>query len=99
MLDKVNEFIRDISRTKYLVSFGSEKFDAIFNRFRCLIESKVGVTYAAFSNYAKIKIDSDDDLLLEKALTMYNVAMLIKSFQPALMLIFLEKRFYQLAKN
>ena len=79
MLDKVNEFIRDIARTKYLVLFSSEQFDDIFNRFRCLIELEVGVTYVAFSNYAKIKIDSDDDLLLEKSLTMHNVVMLIKS--------------------
>ena len=79
MLDKVNEFIRDIARTKYLVLFSSEQFDDIFNRFRCLIELEVGVTYVAFSNYAKIKIDSDDDLLLEEALTMHNVFMLIKS--------------------
>ena len=79
MLDKVNEFIRDIARSKYLVLFSSEQFDDIFNRFRCLIELEVGVKYVAFSNYAKIKIDSDDDLLLEKALTMHNVVMLIKS--------------------
>ena len=32
-----------------------------------------------FHNYAKIKIDSDDDLPLENTLVMHNVVMLIKS--------------------
>ena len=36
--------------------------------------------YICFSHdYAKIKIDLDDDLPLERTLTMYNVVMLVKS--------------------
>ena len=32
-----------------------------------------------FQNYLKIKINSDDDLLLEKTLNMHNAVILIKS--------------------
>ena len=32
--DKVNEFIRGYDGTRYLVLFGGEKFDLIYNRIR-----------------------------------------------------------------
>ena len=34
MFDKVDEFIRDYNGTKYLLSLGSEKYNAIFNSIR-----------------------------------------------------------------
>ena len=43
--DKVNEFIRVYDGTRYLVLFGSEKYDAIYNRIRYLISQKSGITY------------------------------------------------------
>ena len=46
---------------------------------RYLIVLKNGITDLFSNNYAKLKIDSHDDLLLEKILTLYNVVMLIKS--------------------
>ena len=36
------------------------------------------MTYVFSHNYAKIKIDSDDDLPLEKTVTLHNVVILIK---------------------
>ena len=73
MLDKVDEFIWDYDDTKYLILFGSEKYDTIFdrNRFdrnRHLIGVKSGITYADFHNYAKFKTDSDDNLPLKETL-------------------------------
>ena len=66
MFNKVDGFIRDYDGTKYLVLFSPEKYDAIFDRIRYFIELKNCITYVDSHNYAKIKIDSDDDLHLKK---------------------------------
>ena len=39
-LDKWNQ----INGTRYLVLFGKEKYDYIYNRIRCLIRVKSGIT-------------------------------------------------------
>ena len=68
------------------------------------IVKKSGITYVFSHNYAKIKIDSYDSLPLEKALTLHNVIILIKSVLKKnqnhyyYYIIFLEKCSYQLAK-
>ena len=59
MFNKVDGFMRDYHGTKYLLSFGPEKYDAIYNRIWYLIRLKSGITYAFSHNSAKIKIDSD----------------------------------------
>ena len=66
MCDKVDGFIRDYDETKYLVLSGLETFNAICDRIRYLIGIKNGITYVFSHNYAKFKIDLDDDLPLEK---------------------------------
>ena len=75
--DKIDGFIRIYDGTKYLVLFGSGKYDFIYNR---LIIVKSGITYVISHNYAKIKVDSYDSLPLEKTMTFHNVIKLIKSF-------------------
>ena len=62
-------------------SFGSEKYDAIYNRIRYLINQKIGITYVLLHNYARIKISSYDFLTLVKTLTTDNVIILIKSLR------------------
>ena len=79
IFDKVDGFIRDYGGTKYLVLFGPEKYDAILDRIRYFIKLKSGISYIVSHNYPIIKIDSDDDLPLEKTLAVHNFAMLIKS--------------------
>ena len=59
--DKIDGFIRVYDGTKYLVLFGSERFDCIYRRIRYLLGGKWGITYLVFHYYAKIKIDSSDD--------------------------------------
>ena len=54
-----------------------KKYDIIFDRIRHLVGLKIGVPYVNCFNYSKIKIDSDDDLSLEK--TLHNVVILITS--------------------
>ena len=65
MFNKVDEFIRVYDGTRYLVLFGPEKYDAIYNRIKYVISQKNGITFVFSHNYAKIKIDSYDFLPLE----------------------------------
>ena len=78
--NKVDGFIRVYDGTRYLVLFGAEKDDAIYNRIKYFISQKSGITYVFSHNYARIKIDSYNSLPLEKRLTLHNVLILIKSF-------------------
>ena len=70
--DEVDGFIRVYDGTRYLTLFGSEIYDAIYNRIRYFISPKSDIKYVFFHNYAKIEIDSDDSLPLEKTLTFQN---------------------------
>ena len=69
----VEGFIRIYDETRYLVLFGPEKYDAIYNRIRYLYVKKNGVTYVFSLNFRRIKIYSYDSLPLEKTSTFYNV--------------------------
>ena len=63
---KVDGFIRVYDGTRYVVLFGPEKHDVIFNRIRYLLSQKSGITYVLSHNYARTKIDSYDILPLKK---------------------------------
>ena len=67
MFDKINGFIRVYDGTRYLVLFGPEKYDVIFNRLRYLTGVTSGITYVIFYYYAEIKVDSYDSFLLKKS--------------------------------
>ena len=77
MLDKVNGFVREYNGDKHLALFCPEKCNANFNRIRYLIGLKCSIICIDPHNYSRIKMDSDDDLPLEKTSTLYNVAILI----------------------
>ena len=66
MFDKLDGFIRDYDGTKYLVLFSTEKYDVTFDWDKYLIGLKSRIKYVSSHNYAKIKIDSDDDFPFEK---------------------------------
>ena len=53
---------------RYLVSFGDEKYDFIYNSIRYLKEVKSSITYVISHNYSKIEVQSNDSLPLEKML-------------------------------
>ena len=78
VFDKVYRFITDYDGNKYLVLFRPEKHNVIFDRIGYVIGMKSGATYVFSHNYTKIKIYSDDDLNLEKGLTMHHVVILVK---------------------
>ena len=77
--DKIDGFVRVYDGTKYLVLFGPEKYDAIYNRIRYLINQRSGITYVISHNYVILKVNLYDSLLPEKILTLHNGIMLIKS--------------------
>ena len=69
--DKIDGFFRVHGGNRYLVLYGPEKYNVIYNRIRCLISQKSSITYVFSYNYARIKIDSYDSLPLEKILTVH----------------------------
>ena len=64
--NKRDGFIKVYNITTYLVLFGAEKYDSIYNRIRYLIGAKSGITYVFSHNYARIKVSSYDSLTLKK---------------------------------
>ena len=77
--DKIDGFIRIYDGTRHLLLFGSEKYNAIYNRIRYLISLKSSITHVFSHCYAKIKVDSYDSLPIEKGLNLHNVIILSKS--------------------
>ena len=103
-LIKVDRFIKVYDGTRYLILFGTEKYDVIYIRIRYLISEKSAITYVYSYNGAIFKIDSFDSLPLERTLTLDTVVILIKSVfnknkNDYYYNIFLEKSFYQLAEK
>ena len=102
--DKIDGLMRVYDGTSYLTLFGSEKYDAIYDRIRYLISLKSGITYIFSHDLTKIKVDSYDSLPIENILTLHNVVILIKSVlnkdkNPYYYKIFLEQYSNQLAKK
>ena len=56
--DKIDTFIRIYDGARCLTLFGSEKYNFIYNRSRCLISLKNGITYIFSDHFAKITVDS-----------------------------------------
>ena len=61
-----------VDETRYLTLFHSEKFDRIFDKVKYLVRLKSNIFSVYFHN-AKIKIDSNYYLPLEKTINMQNV--------------------------
>ena len=56
--DKIDGFIRVYDRTRYLILFGSQKYDYIYNRIRYLLFEKGVIADIISHNYTKIEVDS-----------------------------------------
>ena len=76
--DKIERFIRIYDGTRYLILFGAEKYDFIYNKIRYLIEVKSGITYVVSNIYTKTKTDLYNSLSLEKKFTLHNVIVLFQ---------------------
>ena len=77
--DKMDGFIRVYDGSRYLVLFGLEKYDAIYNRIRYFISQKSSITYIFSHYYMEIKVDSYHSLPLEKTLALHTILLNIKS--------------------
>ena len=101
--DKIDRLIRIEDGTRYFTLFGSENYDAIYNRIRYFISLKSSITYTFSHYFAKIKVDSCDSLPIEKRLTFHNLIILINSvlykMKSLLLRNILEKCSYQIAKK
>ena len=75
----LDEFIKTHDGIRYLVLFGIEWYDEIYNRIRHLTNEKSGITYGLNQNLARTKNDSYISLPIERILTFHNVIILIKS--------------------
>ena len=57
IFDKIDGFIRVYNGTRYLVLFGPEKHDIIYNKSRYPISQKNSMTYLISHSNARIKVD------------------------------------------
>ena len=94
--DKIDGFIRVYDGTRYLVLFGSKKYDLIYTRIRYLIWVKCGITYVISNGCGKIEVNSYN--ALEKTITFHNVILGIKSVWNKDNIV-LEKCSYRLPQN
>ena len=74
--NEIDGLVRIYDGTRDLTLFGSEKYEAIYNRIRYLISLKNGITYIFSHYFAEIKADSYDSLPTEKIFTLNNVIIL-----------------------
>ena len=56
--DKIDGFITIYDGNRYLVLFGPERYNAIYDKISYLISEKDGITYNFNHNFARIKLDS-----------------------------------------
>ena len=70
IFDKEDGYIKKFDET-------DEIYDRIFNRVGCFTVLKSNMSEDYSHNYIKIKIDSDDDLPLEKILNISNVVIIL----------------------
>ena len=77
--DEMDGFIKIYDGIRYLILFGPEQYDAIYNRIRYLISEKSGITDIITHNFARIRIDSCNSLPIQKKLFFHDVIIPIKS--------------------
>ena len=77
--DEMDGFIKIYDGIRYLMLFGPEQYDAIYNRIRYLISEKSGITDIITHNFARIRIDSCNSLPIQKKLFFHDVIIPIKS--------------------
>ena len=76
--NKIDGCIKIYDGIRYLVLF-SYLYDEICNRINYLISKESVITDSFDHNFARIRIDSYNSLLIEKMLTFHNFIILIKS--------------------
>ena len=76
--NRIDGFIKIYDGTRYLTLFGLEKYYAFCDKIRYLANQKNDTTYIFSHTFAKVKVDSNDSLLIGKILTLNYFIILIK---------------------
>ena len=76
---KVDGFTKIYDGNRYLELFGPKRYGAIYDGIIYPVIEKSGITYSANHYSARIRIDSNNSLRIEKTLTFHNVIILFKS--------------------
>ena len=63
---------------RYLVLFGPERYDSIYDWIKYIVSEKSGITYIISHNFVKLEVDSYYSLPLEKTMTFHDVIIFIK---------------------
>ena len=77
--NKIEGFIKIHDKIRYLVLFNYSYCNKMCHEIRYLLIEKGGITDSINQNFARIRIDSNDSLFIEKILTFHNVIIPIKS--------------------
>ena len=67
--DEIDGFIKIQDRIRYLILFGYGWFEEICDKIKYLISERSGITNSINHNFARIRIDSYNSLLIDKILT------------------------------
>ena len=77
--NKIDGFIKIYDGTRYLVLRHYERYNATYDRIKYLISENCGIINRINHNSARIRIDSNNSLPIEKIITFHNIIIFIKS--------------------
>ena len=96
--DEIDGFIKTYDGIRYLVSFASERYNAIYKRITYLISEKSDIADSINHDFARVTIDSYYSLPIEKTLNFHNflfTSVLNKNKNNYYFHIFFEKGLYE----
>ena len=90
IINKINGYIEESNGNKYLTLVSAnEKIGTIWNKIEDLIRSMTNTSGDYHEKYMKIKLNTDDNIPLNKFLKLHNLTIVVRSvFQE-------DKKYYQ----
>ena len=79
-LNKIDAFIEIYDGIRYLVAFDYKQYDEIYNKIRYIISEKSGITDSINYNFARIRINSYNVILLINFLMKIKITTTIRHF-------------------
>ena len=73
IFDKKHGFIRIYDGTRYLILFGSKKYDGINDRVRYVMNIKMCIANIFTHCFAKVKVDTYEFFPIQKILNLHNL--------------------------
>ena len=79
--DEVDEYVKKYVRSKYVGLYPpNEEYERVFQKIKYLIIKESNISDVYYHIWVKIKINSGDNLLLEKTLNMNNLVKSVNSY-------------------